>query len=163
MTDSEKIAISIYPPHWGMMRDCIEVAAKGMLDFENYTQPYVVDVPLCRQYLNEYLAVAKPMLVGFQALLANDTPPLEISRNALKDMQNFDKLEATKDRFGASLTQNILWAEEKKFNNHVQHNILGFNAVVFGNLDCLKDVITISLRSARDAAVKQQEPPPLPS
>lgn len=161
MTDSEKIAISISPLHQQMMRDCIEVATEKMPIFEGYTLAYVFDVPLCRQYLNEYLAVAKPMLAGFQALLANDTP-LEISHNTLKDMRKFDELNATKNRFVSSLMNHTMLGAEKKFDDFVRHEIQNEMSGVHANLECLKDVITISLRIARDAAVKQQEPPPLP-
>ncbi len=75
MTDSEKIAISISPLDWEMMGDCIEVAARKMPIFEDYAGAPTSKVPLCKQYLNEYLAVAKPMLAGFQELIAHDTPP----------------------------------------------------------------------------------------
>lgn len=79
MTDSEKIAISIDSLHQRMMRDAVKRIEKGMPIFEGYTLAYVSDVPLCRQYLDEYLAVAKPMLAGFQEILAHDTPPSKLA------------------------------------------------------------------------------------
>lgn len=79
MTDSEKIAISIDSLYQRMMQDTVKRIEKGMPIFERYTLAYVSDAPLCRQCLDEYLAVAKPMLASFQELLAHDTTPSKLA------------------------------------------------------------------------------------
>ncbi len=90
-------------------------------------------------------------------------PPLEISRNTLNSIQKFDELNAAKIRFVSSLMNHTMLGREKKFDDFVRHEIQNYVSTVHGNLEDFKDVFTISLFSTRDAAIRQQEPPPLPS